>query len=404
VNTTHGFDEMAQFTGTIAGDVRDPYPDLLARRQTCPAEVVRQSGIEGTPTEVLHVYGYEDVEKVLRDDRTFASEIIRRHIGPVMGSSVLVGLDGEEHRKHRALISKPFRQGSIARWDDEIVKPTVHSLIDQFEHLGAAELVRQYTYLFPVHVIGRILGIPSNDDEFFRDRGLAVVSMSADPSRGIKASLELRSYFSRIIELKRAAPGDDLISQLLEAELDGERLTEDEIHSFLLFLLPAGVETTYRATGSLLFALLTHPAQLDEVRADRLLVGKAVEESLRWEPPMLHLPRITTRSVDVAGIEVPPGVEVSYCIATANRDEDRWEDPNGFDIHRRSRAHLSFGLGVHLCLGMHLARMEMAAATNALLDRLRGLRLDPASPHADPHIHGSRFRSPTSIPVLFEPA
>ena len=396
---------MAQFTQTIAGDVRDPYPALNERRKRTAAELAAGPGIgvKDEPKNVLHVYDYEHVAGVLHDPETFTSEIIRRHMTPVMGPSVLVGLDGEEHRVRRSLVSKAFRQRSIARWDEELVKPIVHGLIDKFAPRGSAELVREFTYLFPVHVIARILGIPARDHDFFRERGLWVVSLSADPSRGINASRELRSYFEDVIAIRRKEPGDDLISHLIEAEIDGERLSDDEIQSFLLFLLPAGVETTYRATGNLLFGLLTHADQLDAVRQDRSLMSAAVEEALRWEPPMLQIPRVTAAATIVAGVAVPAETEVSYCIGSANRDDGRWDEPDRFDLHRVPRQHLAFGSGVHLCLGMHLARMEMASATMALIDRLPGLKMDPQAKERDPHVHGERFRSPTSLPVTFQP-
>ena len=204
------------------------------------------------------------------------------------------------------------------------------------------------------------------DHEMFRERALWIVSFSANPARGMQASQELRAYFGEVVAEKRRVPGDDLISMLIEAEIDGDRLSDEEIFAFLLFLLPAGVETTYRSTGNLLFALLSHPDQLAEVRADRTLLAPAIEEALRWEPPMLQIPRSVGDATTFAGVDVPAGTEVSYHIGAANRDDTRWDVPDAFDVHRPSQPHLAFGFGVHLCLGMHLARLEMATATNAL--------------------------------------
>jgi cytochrome P450 len=164
-------------------------------------------------------------------------------------------------------------------------------------------------------------------------------------------------------------------------------------------MLPAGVETTYRSTGNLLFGLLADPRQLDSVRADRSLIPQAIEEAIRWEVPLLMITRVATRDTELGGMPIPAGSAVMPVLGSANREEDRYPDPNRFDIFRSQEPHLSFGLGVHACLGMHLARLEMRVALNLLLDRLPDLRLDPAGD--DPHIRGHVFRSPTSLPVLF---
>jgi len=169
----------------------------------------------------------------------------------------------------------------------------------------------------------------------------------------------------------------------------------------LRLLLPAGVETTYRSLGNLLFALLSDPAQLNAVRADRSLLPQAIEEAVRWEPPLLTITRVATRDTELGGVPIPAGSTVMPMLGAANRQEDRYPDPDTFDIFRAPRAHLGWGHGVHVCLGMHLARLEMRTAVNLLLDRLRNLRLDPDGD--DPHIRGQVFRSPTSLPVRFDP-
>ena len=198
---------------------------------------------------------------------------------------------------------------------------------------------------------------------------------------------------------RRREPRDDLISTLARAEIDGERLSDDEIYSFLRLLLPAGVETTYRSTGNLLFGLLSNPEQLEAVRADRSLIPQAIEEAIRWDAPLLIITRVATRDTELAGVRIPAGSSVMPMLGSANRDETRWDDPDRFDIFREAKPHIGFGHGTHVCLGMHLARLEMRVALELLFDRLPNLRLDPAGD--DPHIRGQVFRSPTSLPVLF---
>jgi cytochrome P450 len=185
---------------------------------------------------------------------------------------------------------------------------------------------------------------------------------------------------------------------LAQAELDGHRLTDEEIFAFLRLLLPAGAETTYRSSSNLLFGLLTNPDQLDALVTDRSVLPRAIEEGIRWEPPLTAIVRMTTTATDIDGVPVPEGAVVNVCMGAANRDPSRWEKPERFDIFRPVHQHVSFALGPHTCLGMHLARMETTVAMETVLDRLPNLRLDPSAD--DVHIRGRAFRSPQSLPVL----
>ena len=185
----------------------------------------------------------------------------------------------------------------------------------------------------------------------------------------------------------------------MNAEVDGERLSEEEVLSFLRLLLPAGSETTYRLTGNVLFALLTHPEPRAEVEANPDLIPDFIEETLRWDSPVQLVSREVTRDVDLHGTRIPKGDLAAFSIGSANRDERRFEDPDRFDLHRSNKGdHVAFGLGEHFCLGSHLARMEARIAVAAMLERLPNLRLDPA---AECSIRGFAFRSPDRLPVLF---
>ena len=397
------FDAMGQFTDTVAGDVRDPYPDLAVKRRDTPVELAMQVNFDGNESPVLNAYSYDAVAQILRDNETFSSGAIRELMEIVMGPFVLVGMDEPEHKRHRALVSVAFRHKSLVRWEPEVIEPILNELIDRFVERGTAELVRELTFRFPVQVIAEILGVPHEDHAKFHDMAIWVVNVAANPERGIAASIALREYLAEVVEAKRAAPGDDVISLLVQEELDGERLSDEEIFSFLRLLLPAGAETTYRATGSFLYGLLTNPEQLDAVRADRSLLTPAVEELIRWESPLLIIARDCLVDTTVGGVDVPAGTMVIPHIGAANHDDSRWEHPERFDLFRPVVPHISFGVGPHMCLGMHLARMEMASAVNVLLDRLPGLRPDPDRWDADDaHIHGERFRSPTSLPVTWD--
>jgi len=315
-----------------------------------------------------------------------------------MGRTILQ-MDEPEHRKIRSLVASSFRSRMLERWEEELVAVVVNELIDSFVERGRSDLVREVTFNFPVQVIARILGLPRADYPRFQRWALELTSVSANWERGVAASAALRDYFVEVMAERRAAPGDDLISDLVRAEVDGERLGDEEIYSFLRLLLPAGVETTYRATGSLLLALLNDRRQLDALYGDRSLYAQAFEEVLRWEPPVTLILRRATRATELAGVPIDEGADIALMIGAANRDERKYADPDRYDMFREQRQHVGFGFGVHVCLGMHLARMESRVAVNTLLDRLGPITLDPAA--EPPHIEGLAFRSPLSLPVVF---
>ncbi|MEO3761622.1 cytochrome P450 [Mycobacterium sp. B14F4] len=347
------------------------------------------------------VLGYDECQAVLTDSERFSSSIYEHIMGPVMGRTLLEQ-EGAEHRTNRALISPLFRAKLLQRWRTELVEVVVHELIDRFAPRGRADLVREFTFAFPVQVIARLMGLPREDYVRFQQLSIELLSVVYDWDIGMAASATLKEYFSEILAERRKDPQDDLISTLAESEINGGRLSDDEIFAFLLLILPAGVETTYRASGNLLVAMLTEPSLMSAVRADRGMLPGAIEEALRWEPPISTVVRVARCDCELAGIEIPAGTNVSVSVAAANRDPAHYPSPDQFDPTRRNIAHLTFGAGPHVCLGMPLARMETTVAINALLDRLPDLRLDPTA--SDPVIKGVAFRSPAALPVEFTPA
>jgi cytochrome P450 len=395
-------DELGLFDDSVAGDVRDPYPELAEARRATPVQRLDNSLMpheEGQ--DVFFVYRHEDIAQVLRDGDTFSSaHIIDLIMGPIMGEHIMLGMDNPQHRRYRALVSTAFRQKVLSQWEHELFGAIANDLIDAFAGRGRAELVREFDFPYPTQVISGILGLPREDYRQFQRWSTAILSFFTKLDEAVVASNEVKEYLAVILAERRREPRADLISELAAAELDGERLTDEEIFSFLRLLLPAGVETTYRSLGNLLFSLLSSPDQLDAVRADRELIPQAIEEALRLETPLLNITRLATTDTEVGGVTIPAGSTVMLMLAAANRDEDRFDEPDRFDIFRESpKPHMSFGHGPHACLGTHLARIEMRVALNLLLDRLPNLRLDPEGD--DPHIRGQVFRSPTLLPVLF---
>jgi cytochrome P450 len=402
-------DPFAEFdAGAGVGTVRDPFPVWAELLGNCPVHAGNledRFGVapfgEAMIDRVVtphHILGFDAVQQVLRDGDTFTSSGYEQTIGLLFGHSILE-MDEPEHHSYRSLIQQAFTRKAMESWEADIVRPVVDDLVDAFRDRGHADLVKELLFPFPVTVIGKMIGLPDEDLPVFHRKGVELITIINNIERGYNASLWLYDYFQNIIVERRADPRKDLISVLVQAELDGQQLTNDEIIAFLRLLLPAGAETTYRSSSNLMFGLLTNPDQLEALRNDRELMPQAIEEGVRWEPPLTSIGRTAARDVEVEGVMIPKGSPVSVCMASANRDPSRWENPDDFDIFREQKQHMSFAFGPHMCVGMHLARMETTVAINAILD-LPNLRLDPAA--EDLHISGLAFRAPAALPVLFD--
>ncbi len=341
---------------------------------------------------------YDDVVAILRNGALFSSRANARGIGLVMGRTILE-MEGKEHVRHRNIITPFFSPRAMKTEMPEIVQAIADGLVDQFVHDGRADLVRQFTFTFPMEVITRIIGIPVEDHAAFHRLAIDVISIGEDPPRGFAAAQALVEFLQPILERRKVEPTNDLLSKLVHAEVDGNRLTDEEVLSFLRLLLPAGAETTYRLIGSCLYALLTHREVMEEVVADRSKIDLLIEETLRWESPVQYVSREATEDVVVSGYRVPAGALVSVAVGSANRDERHYDEPDRFDLHRKNEDHVAFGFGAHFCAGSHLARLEATVALDTLLDRLPNLRLDPAE---ESTIVGLAFRSPNRLPVWFD--
>ncbi|WP_445164180.1 cytochrome P450 [Mycobacterium sp. Dal123C01] len=390
-------------TGDQTVSLRDPYPFFAHKR--------RESGVfRGTvmdysktpeslqPKNEYSAVSFNAVNTVFRDGRVFSSKPYDKTIGLFMGPTILA-MAGTKHREHRNLVSAAFKSRALARWEPEIVRPICDALIDEFIETGTADLVRNYTFEFPTRVIARLLGLPDEDLPMFRKRAVELISYHVNYERAFEASAALKDYFVEQIEQRKSTPTEDIIGDLVTAEIDGEKLSDEAIYSFLRLLLPAGLETTYRSSGNLLYLLLAHPDQFAAVQADHELIGPAIEEGLRFETPLTTVQRFTTEDTELEGVTIPERSVVGVCIGSANRDETRWERSEEFDVFRKHVPHISFAAGEHTCLGLHLARLETRVAIECLLNRSTNITLLTDD---DPHIFGQPFRSPTALPVTFD--
>ncbi|GAA4541724.1 cytochrome P450 [Mycobacterium paraffinicum] len=386
-----------------------PYPFFEYMRRTDPVwhgalTDHSQMPEELRPNDEWVLFGYDPVFQAFRDDRIFSSHKYDETIGLVMGHTILA-MGGKEHHDHRNLVAKAFRATALERWEPSVIGPACDQLVDEIKNDGHADLVKAVTFEFPTRIISTLLGLPPEDLDFFRRLSLDLISIPTDIMAGLNAAAELHGYFLEQVEQRRRKHTDDIIGDLVAAEIDGEKLTDEAIIAFLRLLLPAGLETTYRSSGNLLYLLLTHPEQLELVYRDRSLIPMAIEEGLRFETPLTMVMRTTTQDVEIGGKTIPSDAQIDMCMGSANRDETRWTDPNTFDIRRPRQAHIAFAGGIHMCLGMHLARLETRVMLNSLFDRVKDLAfVADDGTGQESKIVGLTFRSPNKLPVTFAPA
>jgi cytochrome P450 len=336
---------------------------------------------------------YHDVVAALKDEQTWSkAEAFRPLTFPIMGPN-MQGYDDDRHTRNRALVSPAFRRSFVSSYVDPILRPSAERLIDRFADRGEADLVHDFTSRYPLTITAQLLGLPEDDEHQLKQWAQALIGFPVTDYTW-QAKAEFADYALPLMEERRARPGDDMISRLVHEELDGERLTDEEILGFLRLLFPAGVDTTWLALGSLVIAVLSHPDADQRVRRDAEARAWAVEETLRWESVIGAEPRLTLRDVTIDGDTIPEGTLVRLCLPSANRDEREFPDPDTWDLDRRPRHHVAFGLGRHFCLGAFLARAELATGVQVLLERLPGLRLD-----GEPAIRGAVLRGPASLCV-----
>lgn len=381
----------------------DPVPNLhdvlRSLRTRGPVVPVRYHG--GVAWAITR---YDSLKAAMADDERFPSAAAYlRHSGPVMGKTIQC-MGGDEHRRNRGLVSAAFRPRLMKEFVEAFLTPVAHQLVDAMierrrETGEPADLVRDYTMRYAFTVITRLLDFPPTDFARLKRWGDGLIDFPWNPEAAQQASHEFTEYLKPLIDARRASPGEDLLSSLATVEVDGDRLEDEEIYSFLRLLFPAGADTTYRGLGSMMFAMLTHRDVFERARTAPEAIPAIVQEALRWEAPTALLPRFAPKDVVWEDVAIPGGSEVIFAITSANRDERIFERPEAFDPGRREREFLSFGHGLHFCLGSHLARREMEVSLRVLAERLPDLALlEPESAT----IEGTVLRGPTRLPVDFE--
>ncbi len=289
---------------------------------------------------------------------------------------------------------------------EQIIRPLVVELIDTFADRGEVELMAAFAEPLSVQTLGRVLGLGGIDPDtlrrWFSELALGAANFEGDPEKqevADAASAEVDATVSEILDRLAKEPDDSTLSQMLHTEVDGERLTREEILANLKVMIVGGMQEPADAIGISLWALLSHPDQADEVRADPDLIQPAVEEALRWHSPVGTSTRQTTRDTELAGVSLEKGALVAAVVASANRDHRHWTDPDRFDIHRSEGAHLAFATGGHHCVGAYLSRFELRIAFHELFARLPNLRLHGDDPV---ELEGWEFRRPLHLDVAWD--
>ena len=379
----------------LASDVnRDPHPYFRALREHDP---VHWSGVH----KAWLVTRYDDVSAGLVDFKRLSSDRVgpvldrmdaqqRDEAGAVMDliSGWMVVTDPPAHRRLRRLASKAFNPRRVAAKEPRITE-LIDELLDAFVAEGHEDLIAEFTYPLPATVIAELIGAPEEDTHLFRgwSNALAHVAFGAggddrDDRHAVATQglQEMLAYFDERLEHVRRHPGEDMISDLLAGDEKGEALSDEEIKAMCALMLFAGHETTTSTIASGVVSLLEHPEQLERLRRDPELGGGAAEESLRYEGAIKVLIRVALEDLEIRGREIKAGDRLFLLPAAANRDPEKFEDPEGFDIARTPNPHVAFGKGVHACIGAQLARIEMRVALAKIAERLPGLRLadDPS--------------------------
>jgi cytochrome P450 len=389
----------------------NPFPFLAALRANQP--VYRTSLPDKVKTPIWLITRYEDVNALLKDERfpknrrsALTPEQLRKlpWVPPMFRplERNMLDLDEPDHTRLRALVHKAFTPRLVEQMRER-VQTLADELLEGVARRGEMDLINDYALPLPMTIITEILGVPTRDRHKFHKWSQAVVSLSSPNAtvRVIPSVWMFLRYLRRFFKVRRRDPQDDLASALIQAEEAGDKLSEDELLAMVFLLLIAGHETTVNLIGSGVLALLEHPDQMEKLRRDPALIKSAVEELLRYTAPVfMSTERYAREDVTLHGVTIPRGKMTLGVIGSANRDETIFENPNALDITREPNRHLSFGQGIHFCLGAPLARMEAQIAVNTLLSRMPDLRLK-VSPDSLRWRPSMILRGLDSLPVLF---
>jgi cytochrome P450 len=349
---------------------------------------------------------WKHCERGFRENLLFSSEAYLESPGVRSFGHSLLQMVGDEHRRYRGVVQPMFVKPKVVSWwGPKLIHDAVESLMERLVGHERADLNLELCARLPVYVVTRMIGMQGEDALTFRHHlQRSTLGVRKLPESEVQASaLVVSTMLKDLIVRRRAEPADDVISALAHNDLklpDGtaRKLTENEVFGYCRLIMLAGGGTTWRQLGITLHALLSEYRFWEACRADRSLIGAAIEESARWMPTDPVFSRLMTADVDLDGTVVPSGARVDLCVGSANRDPQRWDQPDRYDLHRPAKYHVGFGLGPHQCLGQNVAKQEMICAINALMNRFPNMTLDPDQPAAVLQ-GGVHQRGMTAVPV-----
>lgn len=370
--------------------IPDPYPDFARLRSqgsvfagSLSMELTGQPDHTSPERKHFTALSFNACSKALVEADKFSSAHYQEQASVMknIGHTVLTMI-GNEHARYRAAVQPMMtRDQAMGWWTEKWIEPFVQILLDGIEGQDGVDLVPQLCGRLPMHTVTAAYGLDSNEALEFRDNLLTSMAPVLPEAARAVAHEKVRQVLLGAIAERRAERRDDLISRMIDApftDASGQpsQLDDEAILSFSRLLLLAGGGTTFRQLGITLFALLSNRDQLEDLRADRSLMAQAIEESVRWNctDPLFY--RLAMKDTVLDGYEIPEGAIIDCCLGAANRDPDRWERPDDYDMHRPAKRHVGFAAGPHTCLGRFIAAAEMTAAINALLDRFPNMRLD----------------------------
>jgi pulcherriminic acid synthase len=359
---------------------------------------------------------YEDVHLALTNPE-FTTRSYAAQIEPLLGVTV-VQLDGSDHARQRRLLAAPFRADRFRAAFEPAIGEIADRLIEAFPDLNSVELVNEFITPFSVAALATVVGLPQSDLGLFRSWYTALlrfgVNLIGDPEvtrAGFTARDELSVYLRSLVEHRRESTGQGLLSMLADAEVEGQRLTDEEIVHFAMLMIFAGGETVEKTMATFIRNLVAHPAQMAALQANWALFDQALAESLRFTAPTHMVPRRTRSDVAVSGGAIPAEAEVICFLGSANRDERRFVNPDTFDLFREdlhaesafnsAARHTAFGMGRHFCLGAMMAKIEVEIATKRLMELSTDICFADGVPPPD---RGLFLRGPATLPIRFAPA
>ena len=352
----------------------DPFPYYKKMRESAPVWHDEQSG-------TWHVFGYDDVQRVLSEHARFSSRMGGDDLSESghLFSASLITTDPPRHRQLRSLVTQAFTPKAVDALAPRIAQLT-EELLAGIAGLGTADLIHALAYPLPVIVISELMGVPAEDRDRFKLWSDVIVSQTrtgAVDEHHQATNREMTEYFLDLITQRRSRPGNDLISNLLSAEIDGQKLSVEELLGFCSLLLVAGNETTTNLIGNAVLCFLEVPGTIERLLKEPSRLPQAIEEVLRFRSPVQSMYRVAVADTMLGDVPIPAGAPLVAWIGSANRDERQFPRPAAFDVDRNPNRHLAFGHGVHFCLGAPLARLEARTALEETLKRLPGLALSP---------------------------